>query len=268
MTEQEKKYVKELEKLEPVFVEAGKLALSMQKGIEFDNKHGSGNFEIDVVTEADKKTQDFILKAMLQTPLVNCHLIAEEDTPLVDKFKKTGNLFLTMDPIDGTALYVKDKKFWSVIVSLHNDKEMLYTFAHFPVVNWTNKIVGNNYEVIGELPEIKIDIPPAKTIVHSYGSTDAIDRETYDRLTAEGYIFRNRHDFSGESGGGALFFTNDFAGYYVPNPNAHDGLTVYHYAKATGCKIISSGPGGEFRIDRFKENHGLVHPGYYIVLRR
>jgi hypothetical protein len=65
-----------------------------------------------------------------------------------------------------------------------------------------------------------------------------------------------------------LFFTNDFAGYYIPNPNAHDGLVMYHYAKATGCEILSSGPDGGFRIDRFAENHGLVHPGYYIVLRK
>jgi fructose-1,6-bisphosphatase/inositol monophosphatase family enzyme len=161
--------ISELEKLEPVFIEAGKAALLMQKGIKYDNKHESGNFEIDVVTEADRTTQETILKAMAKTPLVDCHLIPEEDTPSVKKFNTSGNLFLTIDPIDGTALYVKGKKFWSVIVSLHNEKEMLYTFAYFPAVNWTNKIVGNKYEVIGDLPKINIETPLHKTIVHSYG---------------------------------------------------------------------------------------------------
>jgi len=267
MNKKEADLVNELEKLEPVFVKAGEHALARQKDIKHTTKHNSGTFEVDVVTEADGETQEIILKAMAETPLVDCNLIAEEDAPTVSKFKTTGNLFLTLDPIDGTALYVSGKKFWSVIVGLHNEKEMLYSFAHFPAVNWTNKIIGNKYESIGKLPKIAIKTPPLKTIVHSYGSPDVIDRDIYNKLIENGYSFRDRHDFSDESGGSALFFTNDFAGYFIPNPNAYDGLVMYHYAKATGCEILSSGPDGEFRIDRFEDDHGPRHPGYYIVLR-
>lgn len=263
----EQKMVSELQKLEPVFIEAGKHALGRQKDIKHGLKHNSGTFEVDVVTEADKETQEIILRAMAETPLIDCHLIAEEDTPTVAKFKTTGNLFLTIDPIDGTALYVNGKKYWSVLIGLHSDKDMLYTFNYYPAVDWIDKIVGDKYEDV-PLPKIIIKNSPSKTIIHTYGSPNVIDRNIYNKLISEGYNFRSRHDFSEEAGGGALFLTNDFAGYFIPNPNAYDGLVMYHYAKAMGYKIISGGPDGEFRIDRFEDGHGLRHPGYYIVLRK
>ena len=50
MNSKEKLMVSELERLEPVFREAGKHALSRQRDIKSTNKHDSGTFEIDVVT--------------------------------------------------------------------------------------------------------------------------------------------------------------------------------------------------------------------------
>ena len=41
--------VETLQSLEPIFVEAGKLALKMQKGVDYHNKYSTGNPLADIV---------------------------------------------------------------------------------------------------------------------------------------------------------------------------------------------------------------------------
>ena len=269
MTEQEKNYVEELEKLEPVFVEAGKHALSRQKNIKHSSKHNSGYFEVDVVTEADKETQELILNEMKKTILVSCHLIAEEDTPSVDCFKSSGDLYLTLDPIDGTAVYVRGQKYFSVLIMLHNKTEILYIYNYFPALDWGYRITSAKFESFGKRPDIKTRISANKVIAHTYGDPKVIDQALYTKLAESGYKFKLKGEISVEGvGAGTLFINGKVDGYFIPNPGAYDGIFIYQYAKVMGYEIYASGPQGEFRIDEFKEDHGLVHPGYYIVLRK
>lgn len=268
MTVEEKKMVLELEKLEPVFREAGKHALSRQEDIKFTNKHDSGHFEVDVVTEADRETQEIILQAMSKTSLVDCHLVAEEDTPSVSEFKTEGDIYLTLDPIDGTAVYIRGQKYWSVLIMLHNKTNMLYTYNYFPALNWSYRMTEAKFESFGEGPDIKVEKFNTKIIAHTYGDPKIIDKDLYESLSKMGYQFKLKSELSKEGvGAGTLFIAKEVDGYFIPNPGAYDGIQMYQYAKIMGYKIYASGPGGEFRIDRFEEDHGLVHPGYYIVLR-
>ena len=131
--------IKTLQKLEPVFIDAGKLAQKMQKGVERHDKYATGDAVVDIVTAADLKVQEFLLEAMAKTDLVKCHLMAEENTETAQKFNNEGEYYLTLDPIDGTANYAAGGHDFCVIVSLHNGKELLYTFIHFPVLNWKAK---------------------------------------------------------------------------------------------------------------------------------
>ena len=103
------------------------------------NKFNTGVAGIDIVTEADTAVQEMILSEMAKTKLVECKLIAEEDTPSVKKFKGTNGLVLALDPIDGTIIYASTGRFFSTIVSLYGKENFLYTFCNYPVVNWSAK---------------------------------------------------------------------------------------------------------------------------------
>ena len=88
--------IKTLQNLEPVFIQAAQLALKMQGGVEHHNKFNTGNELADIVTEADLAVQEFLLKAISKTDLVNCCLLAEEDTPSTEKFNKQGKYYLCL----------------------------------------------------------------------------------------------------------------------------------------------------------------------------
>jgi hypothetical protein len=56
--------------LNPVFVEAGKLAFKMQKDVSYYNKHNTGSPTSDIVTEADFAVQEFLLQEMIKTGFI------------------------------------------------------------------------------------------------------------------------------------------------------------------------------------------------------
>lgn len=256
--------IRELVKLEPVFIKAGDVAAEQQKTIGSYNKFNTGQADFDIITKADLEVQETILQAMAQTSLRECHLLAEEDTPSTKLFSSKGNHFLTIDPIDGTSLYAKGKKYWSVIISLHDDKEIFYSFDYFPAAKWAHKIVGKKYEQIGEKPKI-IKSELSKVISQTYGTTEGIDRKIYDEVTKQGYEFRKRKDLTDEAGSTALFLAGQVAGYFNPKILVYDCLVALHYAQATGCKIYSNG----LDLGRIlKDDIGMVyHPGYYIAVK-
>ena len=117
-----------LKSLEPVFIEGSQLALKMQKGVSHHSKTNTGDSLTDIVTDADLAVQEFLLEKISKTDLKNCRLLAEEDTPSVNKFNPNGEYYLAIDPIDATAVYSKGGQYFSTIITLHNGKDILYMF--------------------------------------------------------------------------------------------------------------------------------------------
>jgi fructose-1,6-bisphosphatase/inositol monophosphatase family enzyme len=258
--------IQELIKLEPVFIKAGDLAAKLQKNAESQNKFNTGAEAYDIVTEADFEVQEEILGIMAKTALRQCRLLAEEDTPSTKLFNSKGDFLLTLDPIDGTKLYAKGDKYWSVIISLRDDKEIFYTFNYFPAANWGHKIIGKNYEQIGEKPKIKVLQDTSKIISYSYGSTDVIERKIYNEIIEQGYNFKLVKELTSESGSTALFLAGQVAGYFNPIALIYDSLVAYHFAQAMDYKIYSVG----LDLSKIEKNEkGMVfHPGYYIAIRK
>jgi fructose-1,6-bisphosphatase/inositol monophosphatase family enzyme len=258
--------IKILIELEPVFKKAGELALKMRKTAKSKNKFNTGIAGIDIVTEADTAVQEMILLEMAKTKLVECQLIAEEDTGSVKKFKGTNGLVLTLDPIDGTIFYASTGKFYSIIICLNDGKNPLYTFLHYPELNWTCRITKNGVEDFGDLPEINVKkgLDFSKTIVHTGKDTSKIDSEVYKKLLGQGYIFCKYWDITGEAGSASLFYLNKVAGYYTSNPNPYDGLCVLHYGQVKKFKIYS-----DIDISNIiTGDHGPHCQGWYVVLRK
>jgi hypothetical protein len=260
--------IKTLTTLEPLFKQAADLAWKMQKGIETKRKFGTGFDAVDLVTEADLQVQELLLKEMAKTELVNCRLMAEEDTPSVSLFNGSSKYFLIIDPIDGTAIYSRGGKHFSVIVSLHDGKNLLYTFMHFPALNWTHRIVGSKYSMSGETPSFNIPSQAQKYILYYSGHPETTIPELYQKLVQQGLSFINAYTITEDYGITEMLFCNKIAGRYQEDINVYDGLTSLHYAQVIGLKIYSGGPNGTLDLTNIKNREtGLYYPGFYLILK-
>ncbi|MEK9181462.1 MAG: inositol monophosphatase family protein [Patescibacteria group bacterium] len=256
--------IETLQNLEPIFIEAGQLAYKMQKGVSNHSKHNTGNNVIDIVTEADLAVQEFLLEAISKTDLVNCCLMAEENTPSVKKFNEQGKYYLAVDPIDGTAVYAKGGPYFSVIISLHDGKKNLYTFIYFPVFNWTHRIINEKHSVEGKTPEFTLPTEYKNSIIYWTGDPEKTIPELYNELKNKGIIFTK---IGQDVGSIAPFVLNRVVGIYKENINVYDGMVEFDIATARGLKIYSAGADGKLDLSNIKKREwGLYYPGYYLAL--
>ena len=260
--------VETLQSLEPLFVDAGKLALKMQKGVDHHNKYNTGNPLADIVTEADLAVQEFLLKEIVKTEFVNCHLLAEESTPLAKKFNDQGKYFLGIDPIDGTATYAKGGKCFSTIISLHDGINILYMFGYYPALNWTYRVADNKYSAFGETPDFALPPELKNTIVYWLGNPEKnLPKEIYEELKNRGIGFKKVLDIGEDVDSITMLALNKVAGTYNENPNVYDGITEFSIASAKGLKIYSGGPNSNFDLLNIKKREsGFYYPGYYLTL--
>lgn len=264
----EDQYLTILVSFEPIFEQAANLACDLRNKVSSYNKSQTGAEGLDIVTDADLQVQEFILSKLAETPLIECELIAEESTPSVSKFKGTNGLVLSIDPIDGTAIYVDGGKFFSLIIGMHNKKDLLYTYYRYPLLNWTKRILKNRAEDVGDVPEVKIkpDIEPMKMIAYlAHVKPDMLPSEIEEKFQSRGLSVHDRKDVSDEATMTALLFLGKIAGVCVQNPIAYDCLGVLHYAYATGEFEIYS------TVDLSKPTKGpfgIYYPGLYIVWKK
>jgi len=250
--------------LEPIFKRAGKLALEMRQTAASRYKLDTGIHGIDIVTEADLAVQEAILSEMAKTKLIECRLIAEEDTPSAKLFRGINGLILTLDPIDGTFIYAADGRLFSVIVCLNDGQQPLYTFCHYPVVDWTRRIARDTVSDFGIRPRVNVKegLDLSRTIAHTFGEPEKTAGDIYNRLINEGYQFRLLPEITLDSGSCTLFFLGQVAGYYTQNPGAYDGICTWHYGRVKKSRMF-----GELDISKAIDGpHGPYYPGWYIVL--
>lgn len=260
--------VETLQSLEPLFVDAGTLALKMQKGVDHHNKYNTGNPLVNIVTKADLAVQEFLLKEIVKTELVNCHLLAEENTPLTKKFNDQGKYYLGIDPIDGTATYAKGGKCFSTIISLHDGVNILYVFGYYPALNWTYRVADNKYSAFGETPGFALPPELKSTIVYWLGNPERnLPKGVYEELKNGGIGFKTVLDIGEDVDSIIMLALNKVAGTYNENPNVYDGITEFSIASAKGMKIYSAAPNGNFDLSNIKKGESdFYYPGYYLTL--
>ena len=265
----ENQYLDILTSCEPIFEQAAQLALDLRGKVPIHNKSETGVEGVDIVTGADLQVQEFILSKLAETPLAECELFAEEETPSVSKFRGTNGLVLLIDPIDGTAKYVSGGKFFSVIISMHNKKDLLYTYYRFPLLGWTKRIVKDKAEDIGSAPllQIKPGVDAMSTIAYlEYIKPETLPPFVDGALKAKGFSLHQRKEIAyGDGNMISLMFLDKIAGVAIQNPIAYDCLGSLHYARATGKFEIYS------TVDLskpMKGPFGIYYPGLYLVWRK
>ncbi len=261
-------FVETLQKLEPAFIEAAKLAYAMQQTARSYNKTETGNPAGDIVTEADLAVQEKILVEMSKTDLTQCRLLAEEDTETVHKFNQTENYYLSVDPIDDTAIYARGGEHFSTIVTLHDGKNILYTFVHFPAWNWTHTVVNNSYEAAGKTPNFSLSPGADNTVVYWSGNPlENLPKEVLQDLESKNINFQPIANIGTNIGSVGTFAANQIAGVYHENPNVFDGLTELSIALARNQKVYFGGPSGIIDLTDIREGKTtLQYSGYYMAL--
>lgn len=256
--------IKTLQKLEPKFIEAGKLALKLQKGIKPLKKSNTGNIFADIVTKADYEVQEFLLKELEKSELKHCRILAEEETPTTKKFNPNGKIFLSVDPIDGTQRYARHLPFFSVIIGLQDGKGLLYTFKYFPSLNWIHRIIKDTYRVKGQKPKITPLLNTEKTIGFKSGNPANDIPDLSKKLARQGYIFGHQYDIAKDTGLATLFLAGKIPGLYIERPNVYDAFVGLHFAQAKNYKIFTS---KNFSISKIKrDQYGDYYPGWYLAL--
>ena len=252
--------------LEPVFKKAGQLALSMRETAVRSNKFNTGIASVDIVTEADFAVQEMILTEIVKTELINCQLFAEEKTSLALQFKDSNGLVLSLDPIDGIAIYASTGRFFSVIVSLHDRQRMLYTFCYYPLINWARRITADGIFDEGNLLKVNVKegIDLSKVIAYPVRGPKKIDSVIYNQLLAQGYEFLKASEITNEAGACTLLFLDQVAGYYQEGPNPYDGCVAWHYGEVKKFKIYK-----DLDISTYEPSErGPHYSGWYVVLRK
>lgn len=260
--------VKILQSLKAQFIKAGALAIQMQKTIHARYKSNTGNPFVDIVTEADFKVQEFLLQSLANTELINCKLLAEENTPTVSKFTGTNGFYLTIDPINGTSLYANKSNHFDMVIGLHDGKKLLYTLKHYPALNWTHEIVGNDYSVMGQAPVFNLPKAAEHSVVYYEGNPKQFLPNVYTKLGKRGITFRKKSEISSNYGATTMYLAGKVAGYYDESLNVYDSLVAMHFAMAKGYKIYSGGlHGKEFSLSNIQQSpKGFCYLGYYLAL--
>jgi len=263
-------FVKILQNLEPVFKEAGQLALKMQQGVRSHDKQDTQYDFINIVTEADFAVQEFILQKIVNTDLILCRLLAEEDTPSTNKFNEQGKYYLSIDPIDGTASYARGDKRFSVIIALHDGEKFLYTFVYYPAMNITVKVVNGKYFFDGEIPDFSLSPDAQKTIVYWLGDLKKnISSEIYDKLQKDGFMFKNILELHPNPDSILMLAGGCVAGLYREDMNAYDGMVEFNIAKAKGLKVYPENFENLLNLKDIKQKKSdLYYSGYYLVLNK
>jgi fructose-1,6-bisphosphatase/inositol monophosphatase family enzyme len=265
----------EIQKFENDFIAAGKMASDMRHGSSVEYKSNTGFYEMDIVTLADIAVQEFILEKLSKSQLLQkCQLLAEENTEFKDKFAETSELVLTIDPIDGTYLFVNGKKMWKVIVGIHDKKRPLYTFCYFPEYDFAVKMVGDECTYVGQRPHINLinPIPPKSIVYGVYGKAVGPEKlfpNQYPSLLKQGYSFIERKEISNESSttGQFLILADKFAGLIMDGTmgSAVDILVGLHFGICNGYEVTN-----EMDLSKPVNNADGIgnYAGYFLVLKK
>ena len=115
----------------PRMEDYGRYALAMQKGVFSKDKELSESDAENALTDADFMVEEGLLRFFLEKKY-NFRILAEEDSPYVDKFSKEGDMLVVMDPIDGTLRYKKGFENFGMIISVFKKGILDGTLLHTP----------------------------------------------------------------------------------------------------------------------------------------
>jgi fructose-1,6-bisphosphatase/inositol monophosphatase family enzyme len=110
----------------------GKVA-NIEKTLDRDYVNETQKATAQALSDVDLAAQEILLLALQERfPFVG--LDAEENTPLIKKFKRNDSPYtVIIDPIDGTLNYITQRQQFAVIVALLKEDQYVASLAYFPL---------------------------------------------------------------------------------------------------------------------------------------
>lgn len=128
----------------PLLDTAGRYAKHIQKrvGVQED-KSGDTAFH-QALSDADLTVQSY-LEVVLLAQYPEISFFSEEQAKSLNEkyFPKGKELEVLLDPIDGTRCYIDNREHFQIIVSFHDEKELVGTILHMPRLGYTYTAVKN-----------------------------------------------------------------------------------------------------------------------------
>lgn len=257
--------------LEPEIRSVAAEGARFQGQVEALAKSDTGSRASDLVTEADYWVQRKLLELFINSPLVECQLVAEETSPelapLMARFAERAPYQLLLDPIDGTKRFLEGLPYFSTIVSLRDAQRCHYTFCYYPKLNWWFRALDEaSWEFSGRMP---LDLPvlDSQSIVYTSGNPDQDFSDWRGELPT--YTWTHGEQVH-PCGSKLLYLAGAVAGYACSKPNLYDGLMIYHYAKVRRHKILEASSQGEAELNFSQWStspRGLHLGGRYLCLQ-
>lgn len=112
---------------------AGRYALEIQSRVAAQPEKDSNNIFVSALTDADLSVQNYFEVALLaEFPEVRFYGEEESSSLNAKYFTQTGDYEITLDPINGTRLYLDKLSGFDCILTLSKQEELISAITYFP----------------------------------------------------------------------------------------------------------------------------------------
>jgi myo-inositol-1(or 4)-monophosphatase len=117
----------------PYIVTAGAYSAEIQSRVATHDAKGGDTIFHHALSDADLSIQAFLEVALLARFPELCYFSEEQEQSLNRKyFLSSSSLEILLDPVDGTRPYIDGKEFYQIIVTLHDQREIVGSICYMP----------------------------------------------------------------------------------------------------------------------------------------
>ena len=117
----------------PHIVTAGAYSAEIQSRVSTHDAKGGVTIFHHALSDADLSIQAF-LEVVLLARFPELHYFSEEQDKSLNKkyFKGSSSIEVLLDPIDGTRPYIDGREFYQIIVTIHDEAEIVGAISYMP----------------------------------------------------------------------------------------------------------------------------------------
>ncbi len=117
----------------PHIVTAGAYSAEIQSRVATHDAKGGDTIFHHALSDADLSIQAFLEVALLARFPELCYFSEEQEQSLNRKyFLGRSSLEILLDPVDGTRPYIDGREFYQIIVTLHDEREIVGSICYMP----------------------------------------------------------------------------------------------------------------------------------------
>ena len=117
----------------PYIVTAGAYSAEIQSRVSIHDAKGGDTIFHHALSDADLSIQAFLEVALLARYPDLCYFSEEQERSLNKKyFTARSSLEVLLDPVDGTRPYIDGKEHFQIIVTIHDEREIVGSLCYMP----------------------------------------------------------------------------------------------------------------------------------------